>query len=137
MNSLQLACCTLQFAYIFVIWTTHMSVLRTGKHTSAIWRPFSQLWPLMASPSMWKNVFLQHLLWKFLDIRFWRWEWPLWPIMPPRSKMPTPSGHQATATFLWHGKLLPLFFAQVCTGLKPLTNLLKGGAKMLEWTAPA
>ncbi len=33
-------------------------------------------------------------------------------------KLPTPSGHPATATFPWHGKLLPQFFAQVCTGFE-------------------
>jgi hypothetical protein len=49
-------------------------------------------------------------------------------------KLPTPSGHQATAMFPWHGKLLPPFFAQVFTVLKPLSNLLRGGDKTLEWT---
>jgi hypothetical protein len=35
-------------------------------------------------------------------------------------KLPTPSGYQATTTFSWHGKLLPLFFAQLCTGFETL-----------------
>ncbi len=39
--------------------------------------------------------------------------------------------------FSWHGKLLPPFSAQVHSNLKPLTGLLKGGAKTLEWTVSA
>ncbi len=50
---------------------------------------------------------------------------------------PPPSGHKTIAMFPWHGKLLPPFFAQLCTSLKPLTNLLKGGAKTLAWTVSA
>jgi hypothetical protein len=103
------------FAYI---WTTHVSVLQIGKDTSAIWRLFSQLWQPMASPSIWKNVCLQHLLLRFL-------------------KIATPSGYQAAATFSWHGKLLPPFLPKCAQILKPLTDLLKGGAKTLEWTISA
>jgi hypothetical protein len=49
-------------------------------------------------------------------------------------KLPTPSGPQATATFPWHGKLLPPFFAQVCTGFDTFNCSPEGGAKTLEWT---
>jgi hypothetical protein len=34
-----------------------------------------------------ENVFLQHLLLRFLDTGFWQREWPLRPIMLPRSKI--------------------------------------------------
>jgi hypothetical protein len=44
------------------------------------------------------------------------------------------SGHQATATFSCHGKLLPLFFAKLCTGVAPFNQSPKGGggAKNVE-----
>jgi hypothetical protein len=32
---------------------------------------------------------------------------------------PSTPGHQTTATFSWHGKLLPPFSAQLCTGVAP------------------
>jgi hypothetical protein len=50
-------------------------------------------------------------------------------------KLPTPSGYQTAAMFSWHSKLLPLFSSNCTQVLKPLTDLLKGGAKTLEWTA--
>jgi hypothetical protein len=47
-------------------WPTHVWVLQTGKHTSAIWKPFSTPWPPMVSPSVSENVSLQCPLWRFL-----------------------------------------------------------------------
>ncbi len=120
-------------------WMTHKSVLWTGKHTSAIWRLFSQLKTPMASSSIWNNVFLQHLLSKFFDTRFRRQERPLWPITKSRNrKFPTPSG-QTTATFSWHGKLVLLFFAQLCTNFETFNRPPDGGggAITLEWTVSA
>ncbi len=72
------------------IWTTHVSALRTGKHTSTIWRIFSKLWPPMTSPSIRKNVCLQHLLLRFLATQFRRQERPPWPITLPKSKITHP-----------------------------------------------
>jgi hypothetical protein len=46
-----------------------------------------------------------------------------------------PSGYQTIAMFPWHGKLLPKFFLGCARVLRPLTDLLKGGTKTLEWTA--
>jgi hypothetical protein len=36
--------------------------------------------------------------------------------------------------FSRHGKLLPPFLPKYAQIIKPLTDLLKGGAKTLEWT---
>jgi hypothetical protein len=82
-------------------------------------------------------MFSKHLLLKFLDTEFRRQDWPQRLTMPPNQKLPAPSGHQTIATFPWHGKLLPPFFAQLCTSFEPLTDLLKGGAKTLEWNVSA
>ncbi len=51
--------------------------------------------------------------------------------------MPTPSGHQTTATFSWHGKLLPPVFAQLCTSFETFNRSHEGGAKTLKRTASA
>jgi hypothetical protein len=53
-------------------------------------------------------------------------------------KLPPPSGYQATTTLFWHGKNFYRRFLPNCAQvLKPLTDLLKGGAKTLQWTATA
>jgi hypothetical protein len=71
-------------------WTTLESALRTGKHTSAIWRLFSMLWLPMVWHLIWKSVFLQPPLLKSLATRFRRRERPLRPITPPKSKTARP-----------------------------------------------
>ncbi len=71
-------------------WTTLKLALRTGKHTSAIWRLFSMLWLPMVWQLIWKSVFLQPPLLKSLATRFRRREWPLWPITPPKLKIARP-----------------------------------------------
>jgi hypothetical protein len=40
--------------------------------------------------------------------------------------LPTPLGHQATAKFPWHGKLLPPFFTQVRTGFETFNRSPEG-----------
>jgi hypothetical protein len=40
------------------------------------------------------------------------------PTADDATKLPTPSGYQAIATFSWHDKLLPPFSAQVCTNFE-------------------
>jgi hypothetical protein len=97
-------------------WMTPGLALRTGKHTSDTWRLFSMLWLPMVWQLTLKNVFLQPPLLKFLATRIQRRGRPLRPITPPKSKTPTPSGHQTVATFPRHGKLLPPFLAKLCPG---------------------
>ncbi len=49
-------------------------------------------------------------------------------------KLPTPSGYQPIATFLGMVNFYHCFLPKCAQILKPLTDLLKGGAKTLEWT---
>jgi hypothetical protein len=67
-----------------------------------------------------RNAFLQSPTWKFLVTQFQRQDQLPWPATLPKSNLaPPPSGHQATAMFFWHGKLLPPFLAKLCTGVAP------------------
>jgi hypothetical protein len=54
----------------------------------------------------------------FSDTRFRQQERPQRPITLPKLKIAHPSRHPATVTFSWHGKLLPPFFAQLCTSFE-------------------
>ncbi len=79
-------------------WTTHEPVLRTAKHTSAIWRLFfSLLWPPMVSPWTLKNVFSQHLLWNSWTHTFGDRSSPHGLSRRRNWKLPTPSGYQTTS----------------------------------------
>jgi hypothetical protein len=78
-----------------------------------------------------ENVFLQHLLWKSFDTGFRRQNCQNCKLSPP------PSGHQATATFSRHGKLLQLFSAQLCTSFETSNRSPEGGTKTLKWTTSA
>jgi hypothetical protein len=55
---------------------------------------------------------------ELLATQFRRQERPLWLITLPKSKIATPSGHQAATTLSRHGKLLPLFSAKSCPSSK-------------------
>ncbi len=82
-------------------WTTPVWVLWTGKHTSAIWKPFSMSWPPMVSPSISKNVFLQCPLWRFLATRFQRQEQPPRPVTPPKPNSAQPLKTSNNCNVFW------------------------------------
>ncbi len=102
-------------------WMTPGLVLQTGKHTSAIWKLFSMLWLPMVWQLIWKSVFLQPHLLKFLATQFRRQE------RPRNQKLPAPSGHQAAATFSWHDKLLLPFLAKLCPSSQTFDRSPEGG----------
>ncbi len=110
-------------------WMTHELVLQTGKHTSAIWRLFSQLWLPMASSSIWKSVFLQHLPLKVLDTRFQRQDQPQLPITPPKSKTAHTQDIKQLQRFLGMVNFFHCFLPNCAQVLKPLTDLLRGGGQ--------
>jgi hypothetical protein len=90
---------------------------------------FSQLWPPMVSPLTLKSVFSQHLLLKFLDTRFrWQERRPSQPITLPKPPEDIKQLKQFLSIVNFYHRFLPNC-AQV---LRPLTDLLKGGAKTLE-----
>jgi hypothetical protein len=75
-----------------------------------------------------ENVFSQHLLLKFLDTRFRRQERrPLQPITLPKPPQDIKQLQQFLGKVNFYRRFLPNC-AQV---LRPLTDLLKGGAKTL------
>ncbi len=93
----------------------------------------------MVSQSIWKNVCLQHLLLRFLATRLRRQERPPRPITPLKSKIapPPPQDIKQLQRFLGMVNFYHRFLPNCAQILKPLTDLLKGGAKTLEWTVCA
>ncbi len=85
-----------------------------------------------------ENVCLQHLLLRFLVTRFRRQERLLQPIMPSKLKnCPPPQDIKQLHCFLGMVNFYSRFLPKCAQILKPLTILLKGGAKTLEWTISA
>jgi hypothetical protein len=111
---------------------THVSALRTGKHTSTIWRLFS---PLCLAINLEKCVFATtslEILGHTISVagaaptadHAAKIE-----LCPPTQDVKQLQRFLGMVNFYRH--ILPNC-AQV---LRPLTELLKGGAKTLEWTA--
>ncbi len=73
-----------------------------------------------------ENVFLQHLLLRFLDTEFRRQERPLRPIMPPKSKIARPPRTSSNLQrFLGMVNFYCHFLPKCAQILKPLTDFLK------------
>jgi hypothetical protein len=72
---------------------------------------------------------------RFLATRFRRHERPLWPIT--LQNCPPPQDIKQLQRFLGMVNFYRRFLPNCAQVLKPLTNLLKGGPKTLQWTAAA
>ncbi len=119
-------------------WTTIVSVLRTGKHTSVIWRLFSLLWPPMVSPSILKSVSFATPSLEILGHTI------LAVGAAPKANhaaeikiCPPPQDIKQLQRFLGMVKFYCPFLPNCVQVLRPLTDLLKGGAQTLEWSASA
>jgi fido (protein-threonine AMPylation protein) len=87
--------------------------------------------PPMVSPLTWKNAFSQPSLLRFLDTQFRRQEQPLWPITLPNRKLPVPKQLQR---FLGMVNFYHSFLPNYAEVQKTLPDLLREGAKILQWT---
>jgi hypothetical protein len=138
------------FQRCFVILYTSFSVILVGsllgQFGKSKWQLYFELLRLPMEiqglkPSVLMKKLKQHLLlqplpWKFLATRF-RWqEWPPWPIMPLKLNSP-PHDIKQLQRFLGMVNFYRRFLANCTKVLRPLTDLLKGWAKPLEWIASA
>jgi hypothetical protein len=92
----------------------------------------------MDLPLTQKNAFSQFQLWNFLATGSRRQVQPPRPITPPRSKtVPPPQDIKQLQRFLGMVNFYRRFLPNCAQVLHPLTDLLKGGPRTLQWTATA
>jgi hypothetical protein len=90
----------------------------------------------MALPSIWKKVILQFR--KFSVTQFWQQVLPLWPNTPPQlTLVPPPQNIKQLPRFLGMENFYCHFLPDCDRVLRPLTDVLRGSPKTLEWTATA
>jgi hypothetical protein len=90
---------------------TQELVLRTGKHTYTIWRPFSVLLLPTVSPLTWKNAFSQPPSLEILGHTISATG--VAPTVDHAAEIKNCPPPQDIKTFFWHGKLLLPLFGQL------------------------
>jgi hypothetical protein len=119
-------------------WTTPELVLRTGKHTSAIWRLFSAL---KAANGL--GINLEKCVFAAPSLEILGYTISATGATPTADhaaeikNCPPPQDIKQLQRFLGMVNFYRHFLPNCAQVLKPLTDLLKGGAKTLQWTATA
>ncbi len=100
-------------------WTTLELALRTGKHTSAIWSFFfNALATDGLAINLEKCVFAPPSLEILGHMISAMGAAPTADHAAKIKNCPPPSGYQTATMLSWHGKLLPPFFAKLCSSPK-------------------
>ncbi len=120
------------FAYIDL-----ESALQIGKYTSFTSKHFFKSWPPITLPSIWKSVFLQFQLWILGNMISAAGSIPMAKHTAAIDSCLLPPDIKQLQRFLGMVNFYRCFLPDCAHVLRPLTDLLRGSPKTVQWTAAA